>query len=380
MADLPQQFTIKQYEADGSTTVYVYNYLVPLSSDIAVYLTPVGQNPDPAADIQILNSDYTVQGTGNTNGGTVTFVVAPAAGVIVTLSRAVEASIDTNFANASTFKGINLDNAFERVTLVAQQNQTYALQRNLSYRVNTYFPDDSTISQFTQLPLLDPGQIWYGGSTGVLAVTLEEGADTSVLRSELANEDPGTNGATIVGYYDPFHSTQTTVAAFLDNIETFINGLGVSFKPGMLLDYAGGTVPSGWLPCDGAAISRVDYAALFAAIGTTWGVGDGTTTFNVPNLQRRVTLGSGGSATSPNFAGTTVGSFGGEEVHTQTIPELAAHTHTYDRLTLPVGGVSFAGGAGYGETYVPTASTSVGSSTAMNNMQLGAVVTKIIKI
>lgn len=53
---------------------------------------------------------------------------------------------------------------------------------------------------------------------------------------------------------------------------------------GTLIDFAGGTVPSGWLSCDGSALSRIEYAALFDAIGTTWGAGDGEYTFNLPNF------------------------------------------------------------------------------------------------
>ncbi len=65
--------------------------------------------------------------------------------------------------------------------------------------------------------------------------------------------------------------------------------------PGSLQDFAGPTPPDGWLPCDGRAISRTDYGLLFGAIGTTWGAGDGSTTFNVPDLRGRVTVGTGNS-------------------------------------------------------------------------------------
>jgi microcystin-dependent protein len=49
--------------------------------------------------------------------------------------------------------------------------------------------------------------------------------------------------------------------------------------------WSGGAVPAGWLACNGAAVSRTTYANLFAAIGTTYGAGDGSTTFNLPNWQ-----------------------------------------------------------------------------------------------
>jgi microcystin-dependent protein len=65
------------------------------------------------------------------------------------------------------------------------------------------------------------------------------------------------------------------------------------FPSGVMFDYAGGVVPAGWLPCDGAAVSRATFAALFAALGTAWGAGDGSTTFNVPDCRGRSTIGAG---------------------------------------------------------------------------------------
>lgn len=84
-----------------------------------------------------------------------------------------------------------------------------------------------------------------------------------------------------------------------------------SVLPGTLIHYAGRTVPSGWLICNGANVSRTDYAALFAAIGTTYGAGDGSSTFNLPNLNGRFlegttytgSVGTYHSAGLPNISG-----------------------------------------------------------------------------
>jgi len=67
------------------------------------------------------------------------------------------------------------------------------------------------------------------------------------------------------------------------------------FSAGMGMDWYGGAeeIPAGWLGCDGSAVSRTTYAALFAAIGTTFGVGDGSTTFNLPDSRKRATYGAG---------------------------------------------------------------------------------------
>ena len=67
-------------------------------------------------------------------------------------------------------------------------------------------------------------------------------------------------------------------------LETVINMIKKSYPAGSISMYAGSTAPTGYLLCDGSAVSRTTYADLFTAIGTTYGVGDGSTTFNVPNV------------------------------------------------------------------------------------------------
>ena len=101
--------------------------------------------------------------------------------------------------------------------------------------------------------------------------------------------------------------------------------------PGSLLDFAGTTAPSGFLACDGSDVSRITYAALFAAIGETWGVGDGSTTFKVPDFRRRVAVGSGGASTTT--VGATVGAIGGEETHVLTDADMPVpSSHPYSSV------------------------------------------------
>ena len=79
-----------------------------------------------------------------------------------------------------------------------------------------------------------------------------------------------------------------------NNVNTFIFNADLSKKAnvnvdnlttaGIIYQYGGGSAPSGWLVCDGSAISRTTYKNLFNAIGTTYGTGDGSTTFNLPNI------------------------------------------------------------------------------------------------
>jgi microcystin-dependent protein len=90
-------------------------------------------------------------------------------------------------------------------------------------------------------------------------------------------------------------------------------------QTGVVVEYAGATIPDGYLACDGSAVSRTTFSALFQAIGTTWGDGDGTTTFNVPD--RRNNFGIGASATYP------LGSTGGASTVALAIGNLPAHNH-----------------------------------------------------
>jgi len=81
---------------------------------------------------------------------------------------------------------------------------------------------------------------------------------------------------------------------------------------GLIVAYGGVTVPSGWLKCDGAAVSRGAFPALFAAIGTNWGSGDGSTTFNLPDLRGRFPRGvDHGAGRDPGAAGRTASADGG---------------------------------------------------------------------
>ena len=90
------------------------------------------------------------------------------------------------------------------------------------------------------------------------------------------------------------------------------------------------TPPLGWLLADGSAVSRTTYSALFAVIGTTFGAGDGSATFNIPDCRGRFILGSGQGSGLTNRA---LAAKGGEEAHVLLISEHASHTHTMGNHT-----------------------------------------------
>jgi microcystin-dependent protein len=146
----------------------------------------------------------------------------------------------------------------------------------------------------------------------------------------------------------------------------FIDALADIYYPlptGAIVPFGNATVPDGFLECDGSAVSRTTYAGIFSIIGVAFGVGDGSTTFNLPHLHERAIIGHSGSGDY-----TYIGTLLGEATHELTIPEMPAHTHA----------ITMCGGSLQGGHYAPTAATigtpgttasgSYGGGTAHDNM------------
>lgn len=147
-----------------------------------------------------------------------------------------------------------------------------------------------------------------------------------------------------------YSSTYPSDNEYVKNIPAAIRSKGADVlalarvPAGMVMHFAGAAAPSGWLACDGSAVARADYADLFSAIGTAYGAGDGSTTFNLPDLRgeflRGLDSGRGvdanrtlGSAQDEAYKSHThTGSSSNEGSHTHagsvTVNSNGAHTHT----------------------------------------------------
>lgn len=165
--------------------------------------------------------------------------------------------------------------------------------------------------------------------------------------------------------------------------------------PGAILPYAGAAAPTNWLLCYGQALSRTTYAALFAVLGTTYGVGDGSTTFNIPDIRGRVIAGQddmGGTSANrltgltDGVDGDVLGGAGGLESQTLTESQMPAHKHI-DGFSNGGGGGSYgnvaadsAGDMGFSGTSTlhPYTSTT-GGGAAHNNVQPTLILNYIIK-
>ena len=156
---------------------------------------------------------------------------------------------------------------------------------------------------------------------------------------------------------------------------------------GTIMPYAGSSAPTGWLFANGAAVSRATYADLFTAISTSYGVGDGVSTFNVPDLRGRGVFGhdSMGSTSAARITtagsginGNTLGATGGTETHTLTTAQLPAHAHGIGTQLMVAPGSNAGGLCGsFGTTSVGT--QNAGGGGAHQNMPPGMILNFIIK-
>lgn len=149
---------------------------------------------------------------------------------------------------------------------------------------------------------------------------------------------------------------------------------GTYLPAGAVQDFAMNTAPAGWLVCDGTAYSRTTYAALFAAIGTTWGAGDGSTTFNVPDLRgtSRRTWDNGKGLDPSRVFGSYQADMFASHTHTQVTHNHAltdpGHTHTYDDVAGHGASVFASGGAfafnNFGTSNTSSSATGITLATA----------------
>ena len=103
-----------------------------------------------------------------------------------------------------------------------------------------------------------------------------------------------------------------------------VNVFADTIPAGTIVPWSTETAPANWLICDGAAVSRSTYAALFSVIGIRYGAGNGSTTFNLPNLVGRVPVGRDVSQSEFDVLGET----GGAKTHTLTVDQMPSHSHT----------------------------------------------------
>lgn len=168
--------------------------------------------------------------------------------------------------------------------------------------------------------------IWKNGFEGGTPITAEK-----LTRLEDGLTSTSTKADAAADAAADANSTALSVGARLTSLNDFTQSLnrlvasmlGFVVPVGAAIPFWGLQEPNGWLLCKGQAVSRTTYKELFAVIGVRSGAGDGSTTFNVPDLRGRVVYGVGDSGSFAQTMGASVGS----QQHKLTVDELPSHRH-----------------------------------------------------
>jgi len=320
--------------------------------------------------VGIRNLGYVTFGPVNSN---VNSNLAPASGDLVydMGTNVVYALTGTDYTKTASYRRFGTSLTPDNVT-IANNNGTISVagaSLNFSYFNTTSigqgleFVGGNTVLQLTtpspELSFLN----------NVLQIT-----NGSVANSKLSNMGVDTVKARLTTAGSP---ADVPLATFATALAPLITSPGNTIPPGTVFDYAGTTAPTGYLLCDGSAVNRTTYSALFNILGTTWGVGDGSTTFNIPDLRGRTSIGAGQGGGLTN---RTLGQTLGTEQHILTVSEMPAHTHNVQNNSPS----SIVGTDGI-HTVQASATTSsialqtVGGTQPHNNIQPSAVLNKIIK-
>jgi hypothetical protein len=206
-----------QYTALAAQTNFAYPFEIFTDADLKVWLTPLGQTPDPVLDLLVLTTDYGVTGAGVEGGGDVILNTPATAGDIITIIRDIPIERLFDYTVGGDFTGDSINQQLDVLTMTQQQNESVNQTRQLTYpALEELETGDVT------LPQLAIGQFWKkSGAGAIAAVTLEENPDWSTLRTELANELSGSDGSRMIGY----HSTKTGSTTVHDALDDVIEGL-----------------------------------------------------------------------------------------------------------------------------------------------------------
>lgn len=294
------------------------------------------------------------------------------------------------YVNLQTAKG---DLVFHNGTTTTKQN----IGAN-----NTALIADSTVSTGAKWSTIGTATLADGSVTAVKVAT--DAVETSKIVNLAVSTAKIADGA--VSDVKLASNSVSTIKLQDGAVTTLKLEAAERMPVGAVLPFAGSTAPTGYIICDGSPVSRTGAtAALFAVIGTTYGSGNGTSTFNLPDLRTRVPVGYSQSDTDTDPSGTnnalsTLGKTGGSKTHSLDWSEMplhnhaAVHTHQFEirgsvgTFTNGATDLFVQGGAAVASTFgtskatytpSPDATSTAGSNAHHNNLQPYIVMNYIIK-
>ena len=358
---------------------------------------------DPGEPGYCTDSNRLYIGTGSHGGipvGTNNLGFATFAGTNTNISsNLAPASGDFVFDTASNLTYMLTGTNFAKVSAFAPFGSQFTIDNNTLINVSNVVRVADNGLLATKLSNLSIGAgLERIGSNTILKTKLGSSLTYDGSQAMIVNSNSVTNAMLAAAPANTIKGRLNTSGQIQDltpsDLAVLLAGLVTTNPIGTVIDWAGaGAPPASYLECDGSAVSRTTYVNLFNVLGTTWGSGDGSTTFNVPDLRRRTTMGAGGtgSATISN----SVGSVGGEENHTLTEQEgkceFDVNAQFREPGTINPNGIGFVAGltiqnanGNYAYTYSQgvvdgTGTVGSGAATPHNTIQPSAVVRKLIK-
>lgn len=205
-----------QYTASAGQTVFSAPFLYLSQDDLRVYKRASGSTANDTTDILIITTNYSVTGVGNDDGGTIVLTSGATAGDILTIERDMSQVRLTNLTTNGELKSADLNLEFNRQVLMSQQNESTDGNRNPIYPRSAVIADKDRI-----LPILGSKQRWVmNTANNAMTAVTDESTSADLLRTELAKQTTGTDGALLVGYYDAVLASGRTIKTKLDTIDT----------------------------------------------------------------------------------------------------------------------------------------------------------------
>ncbi len=295
-----------QYIADGDILTFTFPFAVFKTSDVEVYF-----------DGQMQSSGFSVTLNADCDGGFVVFEEAPKDGVLLTLRRYLIIERTTDFQEGGAFRAKVLNDELDYQTACLQQ-----LSEDLKSSMVLPAYANSSINMTLPLPEAGRAIVWNDEAGGLAnsnsvfdniipmaeasKIAAEQAlAEAIIARDDALNFKTSTETAKALA-----EQAQLAAEAARDAADDIVNLGDLAYKDtvgtddiansfvtaeklaagavtitGTVLAYASSIVPAGWLECNGAELSRTTYANLFAVVGETYGAGDSSTTFNLPDLR-----------------------------------------------------------------------------------------------
>ena len=260
----------------------------------------------------------------------------------------------------------------DKVVVTATAGETVAAG-NLVY-MNTsdgeWYKTDADTSTTVQNVLLGIAQGAGTDGVGISGGVLIKGVDTNqsgmtIGALQYASGTAGAISGTAGGTTKVIGAARTATNLYFDPYFYEVPGV----PAGSISMYGAASAPTGWLLCDGSAVSRTTYARLFATLSTSYGTGDGSTTFNVPNFKSRVPVGYGQGTLAFNFATTDV------NTGTDTITVSSNLTLYHGKAVTLSSSGTLPAGLSPGTYYIIRSSaTAVKLASSANNAMLGTAV------